>query len=320
MKKEVKEVKKKNSNTFAIIITVLIILGIAIVVFLTYSDVLENNNKYVPFEDATYVSTSSGIDVTYTLMGCQESVVDNYYVLNGRTVNIYYDIEVHDGFCKSEPDTDHFTISKSEYDSVNIYYRVVKETHRSCLFGGCDVAYKPIIYLYPEETQVTKVILKDNENITTSYPKYENGWNVTAEPNGNIILNGRNYYGLYYEANNNIKFNIEKDGFVVKGEEIESFLEEKLSILGLNEREANEFIIYWLPILSNNEYNYIRFATQEEIEENIPLEITPEPTTIIRVLMTYTELDKPIEVVDQELNKVERNGYTIVEWGGTKIN
>ena len=36
--------------------------------------------------------------------------------------------------------------------------------------------------------------------------------------------------------------------------------------------------------------------------------------------MTYTELDKPIEVVDQELNKVERNGYTIVEWGGTKIN
>ena len=45
--------------------------------------------------------------------------------------------------------------------------------------------------------------------------------------------------------------------------------EEKLAILGLNEREAEEFIIYWLPKLESNKYNYIRFATEEEIRNCI---------------------------------------------------
>ena len=35
------------------------------------------------------------------------------------------------------------------------------------------------------------------------------------------------------------------EGFVVKGEDSAAFLEEKLEILGLNYKEAEEFIIYW---------------------------------------------------------------------------
>ena len=321
MKKESKKVEKKdNSKLYAVIITTLIILGIAIVVFLTYSDILEPKPKYIPFNDATYEIVDDGVEVTYTLLGCQESVDSSYFVLNERTLNIYYDIESHDGLCASEPDTDFYEISTNNFDTVKIYYRIVRETHASCAFGGCDVAYKPIIYLYPENTQNINVKIKNSDNITISYPKYEDSWNVTADPNGNISYNGKNYYGLYYEANNSVKFNVENEGFIVKGKEVEVFLEEKLTTLGLNERETNEFIIYWLPILSNNEYNYIRFATSEEIEKNIPLEISPEPTTLIRVLMTYKEIDKPFEVVEQHLESVERNGYTVVEWGGTKIN
>ena len=34
-------------------------------------------------------------------------------------------------------------------------------------------------------------------------------------------------------------------------------------------------------------YNYIRFATREEIDANMPLTITPEPDTTIRILMEY---------------------------------
>ena len=45
------------------------------------------------------------------------------------------------------------------------------------------------------------------------------------------------------------------------------FLEEKLGILGLTEREAEEFIVYWLPLMEKNKYNYIRFETLEEINE-----------------------------------------------------
>lgn len=49
----------------------------------------------------------------------------------------------------------------------------------------------------------------------------------------------------------------------------------------------------------------------------MPLTIEPKPQTTIRVLMTFKALDKEIKVKEQKLTKVERNGYTIVEWGAT---
>lgn len=180
---------------------------------------------------------------------------------------------------------------------------------------------KPIIYLYPEEKTNIEVKLGKKENITCSYPKYENGWKVVANPNGDLkyIENGKNLYALYYEAKTEKENKVEKEGFVVKGEDSAKFLEEKLEILGLNERESEEFIVYWLPKLEANKYNYIRFLNKEEIEENMPLEIEPKPETTIRVLMTFKGLNKEIKVEEQQLTRVERKGYTVVEWGGSEI-
>ena len=45
-------------------------------------------------------------------------------------------------------------------------------------------------------------------------------------------------------------------------------------MLGLNENESEEFIIYWLPKLEANKYNLIRFQTMKEIERNMPIEIS----------------------------------------------
>ena len=124
---------------------------------------------------------------------------------------------------------------------------------------------------------------------------------------------------MYYESENSIDFKVENDGFVIKGEDTAEFLEEKLAILGLNERESEEFIIYWLPKLEANKYNYIRFATLDEINANMPLEINPSPDTIIRVLMTFKGLDNPIDVQEQQLKTPDRTGFVAVEWGGTEI-
>ena len=180
---------------------------------------------------------------------------------------------------------------------------------------------KPIIYLYPtDETEISVKLLKDN-NLTCSYPKYQDKWNVLAQPNGNLkdLNTNRELYSLYYESKNEIEFKIENDGFIVKREDTIKFLEEKLAILGLTEREAEEFIIYWLPKLESNNYNYIRFATLDEINTNMPLEINPNPDTIIRILMTFKGLDNPINVQEQKLSTPERNGFVAVEWGGTEI-
>ena len=180
---------------------------------------------------------------------------------------------------------------------------------------------KPIIYLYPtEETGVSVKLLK-SENLTCSYPKYQDGWNVLAEPNGVLkdLRTNRNLYSLYYESESDINFKVDNEGFVIKGEDSAKFLEEKLAILGLNEKEAEEFIVYWLPRLEANKYNYIRFATLDEINANMPLEINPNPDSIIRIMMTFKGLDNPIDVKEQKLVTPERNGFVAVEWGGTEI-
>lgn len=186
-------------------------------------------------------------------------------------------------------------------------------------FGGM-VDYKPIIYLYPEEEIKLSVKLGKKDNITCSYPKYKNGWNVIAKPDGTLVdaETGRNLYALYWEGIHSEDCNLTQ-GFVVKGNETIKFLEEKLAILGLNEFEAEEFIIYWLPILEENKYNYIRFATSDEINNNMPLEFSVKPDTLIRVLMQFKGLEEYIEVQEQELVTPERKGFTVVEWGGTEI-
>lgn len=215
----------------------------------------------------------------------------------------------------------------------SIGYRITEKIteynkyHYKCLFdinaAGCGIlsSDKPIIYIYPTTDIEMTVKLGNKDYITVSYPKYIDEWKVLAKPNGDLIDldTGRKLYSLYYENTNVINFDGKEDGFVVKGEDSAQFLEEKLEILGLNEREAEEFIIYWLPKLEANKFNYIRFATMDEINQNMPLEFSTNPDTLIRVLMTFKGLDKPIEVKEQTLNKVIRRGFTIVEWGGSEI-
>lgn len=187
-------------------------------------------------------------------------------------------------------------------------------------YPGTIVVYKPIIYLYPEKETQISVKLGKKENITCSYPEYKDGWNIIAKPDGKLIdlETNRNLYGLYWEGIQSDNIDTKK-GFVVKGSDTIKFLEEKLEILGLNEIEAQEFIIYWLPKMQNNKYNYIRFATLDEINENMPLDFSVRPDTLIRVLMQYKPLEEYMEVEEQELVSSKREGFVVVEWGGTQI-
>lgn len=181
---------------------------------------------------------------------------------------------------------------------------------------------KPVIYIYPEQETEVSVKLGYEDKITCIYPSYNNGWNVTAQPNGTLIdtKTNKKYYSLYYESDNTKKYNGNlTEGFVVSKENVANFLEEKLAILGLNYKESEEFIIYWLPKLEQKDYVYIRFQTMNEIEENMPLLFTPSPDTLIRIMMEWKSLDNSIDVKEQVLTSVIRNGYTVVEWGGTEI-
>ena len=186
--------------------------------------------------------------------------------------------------------------------------------------GTGGVAEKPVIYLYPETETDVHVELDFNGELTCTYPAYENGWNVTATPDGTLTdETGREYYALYWEGVTDTAFDLSA-GFCVAGNDSAAFLEEKLAILGLSDREANEFIMYWLPKMQENAYNLVSFQF-ETYTETAELTVTPTPDTVIRVYMVYKPLDKDIEIPEQILPETPaRNGFTVVEWGGTKLS
>lgn len=176
---------------------------------------------------------------------------------------------------------------------------------------------KPVIYLYPETPTQVSVRLDYDGELTCTYPAYENGWSVTAYPDG-ILSDGETEYNyLYWEGVQNTGFDFSQ-GFCVKGSDTAAFLETALAKLGLTRAEANEFIVYWLPLMQNNAYNVISFQN-EAYTDHARLDIFPAPDTVLRVFMAWQASDQTISIPEQELTAPERNGFTVVEWGGCEV-
>lgn len=182
------------------------------------------------------------------------------------------------------------------------------------VFGGKDA--KPVIYLYPEEETAVTVALDYGGTLTCTYPAAQDGvWTVTASPDGTLRdEEGQEYSYLFWEGTCAASYDF-SEGFCVSGADTAAFLEEALSSLGLNRREANEFIVYWLPQMEQNPYNLISFQA-EAYTDHARLEISPRPDSVLRVFMAWKALDEPVELPAQTLPAFVRTGFTVVEWGG----
>lgn len=177
---------------------------------------------------------------------------------------------------------------------------------------------KPVIYLYPEkETEVSVKLGYPKEHFTYTYPAYKDGWQVTAYPDGRLVnSDGSEHYYLFWEGDKAVDWDF-SEGFCVKGSEVEKFLLDKLKEMGLSPREYNDFITYWAPEMSQNDYNLVTFST-EQYEALAPLEITPAPDSIFRVHMVYKAVESSVEILPQQLGHFERKGFSVLEWGGSR--
>ena len=95
-------------------------------------------------------------------------------------------------------------------------------------------------------------------------------------------------------------------------------MQNTLEKIGLTPKEYNEFIVFWYPKMKDNKYNLIKFA-EEEYTKTAPLTINPRPDSMLRVFMVYKPLDNFINIKPQEIKPFIREGFTVVEWGGTEI-
>ena len=178
---------------------------------------------------------------------------------------------------------------------------------------------KPVIYLYPERETEISIRLDYNGVLTCTYPAYRDGWTVTAAPDGTLTdARGQTYNYLYWEGKTDTAYDFSR-GFCVAGEDTAAFLEEALEKLGLTRREANEFLVYWLPQMVPNAYNLIAFQT-DAYTDSARLTVTPTPDTVLRVFMAWQPLEAPVEIPAQTLTAPARTGFTVVEWGGTIAN
>ena len=126
------------------------------------------------------------------------------------------------------------------------------------------------------------------------------------------------YNYLFWEGLDDIQFDF-STGYCIKESDTAEFLETELSKHGLNRKEVNEFITFWLPQMEQNKYNIISFQ-KETYTDNAKLNINPNPDTIIRVFMAFKLSNKYVSIsAPKETKTPQRNGFTLVEWGGSKV-
>ena len=210
---------------------------------------------------------------------------------------------------------------------IEVYFREVHRPHDTEQYvrmiadevKPLMLYYKPVIYLYPEVPTVCSVKVGFDGELTCTYPTHgANGWgNFTAHPDGTLVFpDGKEYYALYWEGVQTAKWDF-STGYCVRGKDTAAFLEWALAQQGLTQREANEFIIYWLPLMQENPYNVISFQTKA-YTGGVALDIVPAPDSLLRVFMAYYPADTMLDIQPQTFDNFVREGFTVVEWGGSQ--
>jgi len=208
---------------------------------------------------------------------------------------------------------------KSNGLESTVQYTVDQDGNANLLINPEIYYGKPVIYLYPQTAADITVRLPQTQ-LTCTYPAYNDGWTVTADPDGTLVnhADGKEYSYLFWEGVGPLETDF-SEGFCVRGEDTAAFLQETLSALGLTPREYNEFIVWWLPQMKDNAYNLINFAW-EDYDRAAPLDITPAPDTLLRVFMVWQAAEEFVELPAPTLpDAPQRDGFTVVEWGGTEI-
>ena len=111
--------------------------------------------------------------------------------------------------------------------------------------------------------------------------------------------------------------------FMKESEEIYFYHKaEGRKIIPVNDKEKNDFISYWLPdmLAKNTPYYRISFLQTNDLNSLFPMQVSPSPDTTFRLFLDYSPLTgKPQKIPQpQTLDKLVRNGFTLVEWGGLK--
>jgi len=190
----------------------------------------------------------------------------------------------------------------------------IQGEYKDFFFPDHYQAFKPSIYIYPEETMELDVdiVFPHGGRITTSIPDYNDGWHITVEPSG--IIDGQFEY-LFYESSQP-DYGQYAAGWVVIREQLEDFFRNNMGQTGFNQKEIDDFIEYWIPILTEYPYYAIYPQYRGELEEMIKLEFSAQPESLIRLIYSVRGLeDNNLNIQEPVIPPFTRDGFTVTEWG-----
>lgn len=183
---------------------------------------------------------------------------------------------------------------------------------------------KPVIYLYPEKkTEVTVKVGVQGE-FTAQYPQTKDGtWKMIATPDGTLFdpKTEKRYSYIFWEAANPGLLAIdESKAFCVRGDEVETFLEKAAMRFGLNDKERTDFVSFWVPALSRNNFSLVQFLDAKECAAYATMDVQPKPDAEIRLFMIFKAVVRPVAVGSPVLPELRRGKFTVVEWGGANLD
>jgi TonB-dependent SusC/RagA subfamily outer membrane receptor len=278
------------------------------------------------------------ISISGIILDCESIPLNKVTIKNLNSEEIFYsdsvgkyDIKVHkndflefsiDGFISQK-----IKIVKQKTVNirlkVNIKLKMIPIDPKTNNSGTNISVRKPIIYLYPTDRAKISLKLDFKGKLQTTYPKYEDGWDLIGFPNGQIQdkKTKRYYNSLFWDGEQNFPkehYNY-SEGFEISKNYLTEFLIQKLELIGLNNNETNDFIQFWLPILEKNELNFIHFYVNEDYDVFSKNILNPVPETSIRVFMEFHKIDAKNYIPEQSFKKTIRKGFTLVEWGGSDV-
>lgn len=305
MLNKIKSVFKKDKKDNSKKILLFIIISIFSIVIFIFMYIFYNNN-YLPF---------------FKKFDCPIwEIPKEWQLLDNWNIEILSCFNINNFSCNSSQTLEESCSKNFPRDFKKCSFNCIDKKSDSYTRHRWPInAAKPVIYLYPEQKQEVKVELEVEGKLIADYPRYDEeikGWEVTAYPDSTIIEEKKEYSYLFWEAEfENNDWDLSK-WFIVEWKDAREFLQEKLSYIWLTPKEYNEFIVYWYPKMMNNKYNLVYFAWLDYTSK-APLNITPEPDSVLRVFTVIKPLEEKIDIQEQELERFDRKWFSVVEWGGT---
>lgn len=184
------------------------------------------------------------------------------------------------------------------------------------------VAKKPAVYCYPEQETKISIEVVPNGELKFTYPYFEQSIDVIAQANGQLNYRDQELDYVFWESYWTGKYVHEfyQTGKVVQKEDYLEFIEASIIQLGLNDKERNQFISFWLPELMKHETCFIHFALNTECDEFAKLNISPKADHVNRVyILYYPNPEEAVNAIPQNLIRLDRSGFDVMEWGGLEI-